>query len=117
MSSIIRVRRIEATAHVIHRRRFDHIHLDHRHDVGIHCYCEAAGDHIWAKRSIRACGCSKRLHGQPKSHQGLCCLGDRDRIYFWRREVRELQRLARGPGFDPEADEVWLLGDPTHRRN
>lgn len=108
-----RERRIEATAHVIHRRHFDHLHLDHEGSLADNClWCES-GPHRWAKSKIRACRCSKRRNGRPKISNGLCGIEQRDRIYVWRREVRELRRLARGPGFDPNADEVWLIGDPN----
>lgn len=115
MPKASRERRFEATAHVIHRRHFDHFHLDHPkgEPLAIRClWCEA-GPHRWAKSKIRSCPCSKRRHGRPKISAGLCGIEQRDRIYVWRREVRELRRLARGPGFDPEADEVWLMGDPN----
>jgi len=108
-----RERRFEATARVIRHRHSDHVHLDHRFGWDFRCLACEKGLHYWTKIKIRSCGCSKRSHGHPKVAAGLCDMQRRDRIYIWRREVRELRRLARYPGFDPETDEVWLLGNPT----
>lgn len=37
------------------------------------------------------CSCRKRHKGQPKTSNGLCCMGKRDRIYQWRREARRIK--------------------------
>jgi len=44
----------------------------------------------WRKRSPFSCGCSKRQHGRPRTDDGMCCGGERRRIYRWRNEGREL---------------------------
>jgi len=112
MSKASRERRFEATARVIQCRSSDHRHLDHPAGKRpAHCYCEDAGRHLWAKRKVRSCHCSKRLRGQPKLGKGICGIEKRARIYDWRREDRELRRLA----WEPDSDEIWLLGSPKRR--
>jgi len=43
----------------------------------------------------------------------MCAVGDRDRIYAWRRQARELSRLARRTGGHPDDDEMAALSSPA----
>lgn len=47
-----------------------------------------------------SCGCRKRAHGAPRRDVGMCCTEERQRIYRWRLDARELQmgvRAGRSP--------------------
>ena len=51
--------------------------------------------HYFAKRDPYECPCRKRCAGRPRVDVGMCDVGARDRVYDWRREVRELRAAVR----------------------
>lgn len=83
-----RARRRRLTWTVAGRRRAWHLFRIHGNDGSkVDCVCELA-DTWFAKRPVVGCDCRKRKHGAPRCSVGMCDVGDRDRIYAWRREAR-----------------------------
>lgn len=72
--------------------------------------------HYWHKTKPLACRCAKRRHGNPRLNDGLCGIGERDRIYGWRAADRELRVLVRRGWDDWESDEVSVLETEPHPR-
>ena len=64
--------------------------------------------YYWAKNSTDPCRCAKRRHGVPRLCKGMCCIGERSRIYRLRAQALELKRLIRR-GADLDGDDVALL--------
>jgi len=64
----------------------------------------------FAKSTPLHCDCRKRRHGAPKRPWGMCCINSRDRIYAWRWEARELNRLAVRFWEDWDDDDLALRG-------
>lgn len=63
------------------------------------------------KFGVGGCRCSKRRPGRPKADgRGICKLGERGRIYFWRARDRALRTLCRRySSVDWDSDEVTNL--------
>lgn len=89
-----RARRRRLTLTVALRRRKDHLSVVHGGAEDVDCVCELA-DTYFAKRKSRSCDCRKRKKGNPRVACGMCDIGNRDRIYDWRREARVLQDAVR----------------------
>ena len=64
----------------------------------------------WDTHRPHSCRCSSRQHGRPRVNRGMCNFGRRDRVYRWRGQVRELNRLL-ARGYDPEGDGMAVLSD------
>jgi len=62
----------------------------------------------YSKNRPWGCACCKRRKGAPRRDVGMCDAGNRDRIYRWRIQVRELNHLL-DRGWDPDDDQVALL--------
>jgi len=110
-----RARRIRLTRRVAARRRSDHLALIHGDPTGsnVDCVCELA-DTYFAKIKGRGCmKCSSRRKGRPKLSGGMCKFGRRDRIYFLRRQVRQVKEMSRRSKVNWEADDVVILCLPT----
>jgi hypothetical protein len=76
-----RARRRARSLTVSKRRRAEHVHTrGPDRPLG-----------FFAKRTAYECGCRKRQKGRPKVAAGMCCIGERDRIYDWRHEARDLR--------------------------
>jgi len=106
-----RARRIRHTRRICARRLSDHFRLqgpDYWPWPPEYSIKDEAG--WWDKHNL-ACNCSKRLHGQPKLHHGLCHWGDRVRVYVWRRQLRKLKVEVRN-GADVGGDRVTNLSVP-----
>jgi len=73
------------------------------------CFCDGMGIHIFDKRTPFTHNCRKRSHGRPRVDAGLCNVGERSRIYEWRNQARELNRLVGLRRGDFDSDEVALL--------
>ncbi len=99
-----RARRLRLTQTVAERRLGEHLR-NHGSDPA---NCACAGK--FAKRSAFECGCRKRRKGNPRVAAGMCDIGNRDRIYTWRRETREL-RLAVVAGRELDGG----IGEAEHR--
>ena len=90
------LRRVQARQ-IGRRRRAVWLHLlhgpvlDESHDCG-------CGPTYFSKRRPVFCQCSRRQSGAPRFARGRCKYGDRNRIYRWRRQVRELGCLGRRHG-------------------
>jgi hypothetical protein len=74
------------------------------------CFCEEVGLGYWSTGRPRSCRCSGRKKGRPRVNQGMCGFGMRDRVYRWRTQVREYNRLL-DRGHDPEGDALAVLSD------
>ena len=75
------------------------------------CWCKCPGEasvFYYSKRSV-ACSCSKRLKGSPRLSSGMCDPDARKRVYKWRKETRELNRLVCHQNQDPEEDALAVL--------
>jgi len=88
-------------------RRRDHLHLVHGGNPGaVDCACELS-IFYFAKRRALGCNCRKRRKGRPRVG-----VGDkdslRDRIYRWRSDAREVNRLI-ARRHDPEGDSIARL--------
>lgn len=96
------------------RRILDHRQKEHHrcwHTDGLipdpNCYTCRRGIHSLDTLRPFSCGCRKRTHGAPRKDAGQCNCGMRGRIYRWRQDVLELQRLV-ARGEDPDSDVVVL---------
>jgi len=67
-------------------------------------YCDHSPRFLDTHRPC-SCGCSKRQHGRPGVASGMCCCDDRKRVYKWRKEARELNRLVT-QGWEGDSDLV-----------
>jgi hypothetical protein len=104
-----RARRRRSTSKVSNHRRKEHLHLYHREDVGdVTCDCKTREP----GRRL-GCSCRKRHKGRPKTSNGLCKMGSRDRIYARRRQIRKLKTLILTRHLSPWEDEVALVDNPT----
>jgi len=83
-----RGRRIRLTLSVAARRREDHLASG-----VVDCVCELT-DTYFAKRTL-GCGCRKARKGRPRVAAGMCCIGERERIYEWRLEDRLMRDVVR----------------------
>ena len=94
----IGLRRRAAWLHLLHGPA-----LDESHDCG-------CGATYFSKRRPVFCQCSRRQSGNPRFARGRCKTGDRNRIYRWRRQVRELACLGRrrGVGSDDWDDDALI---------
>jgi len=94
-------------------RRATHLQKIHSDATGgdLDCPCDLASTYF-SKRPSVSCGCGRRRRGQPRLPRGICSVGDRDRIYVWRRQTRELSRLLRRRGGNPDDDEIANLSGP-----
>ena len=89
--------RRQRTLDLARRRRDAHLHTHIDETTGlasVDCVCQLA-DTYFSKRSAFGCGCRKTRKGRPRISGGMCKIGMRDRIYDWRREVRELREAVR----------------------
>jgi len=105
-----RERRIRLTFQIAARRREEHLAKEHPNGA-VDCACELANTYF-AKRSAYECGCRKRRPGRPRVAAGMCCIGERERIYEWRLEARlMLDAVRAGRGSDGEPEErSWPRG-------
>ena len=108
-----RARRRRLTTRVAKQRQVEHERdrscgakaIADRQDWASRCWCRDTGLWFWSTNRPRSCGCSNRKDGRPRVNRGMCGFGMRDRVYRWRAQVRELNRvLARG--YDPDDDAV-----------
>lgn len=104
-----RARRRRLTLSVAKRRRDEHLrrfHFDATTGLtDVDCVCELA-DTYFAKRAALACDCRKRRKGRPKVAAGMCDIGNRARIYTWRREARAVRWTAEAT----EPEWTWPRG-------
>ena len=99
-------RRRRLTETIARRRRSDFIHRCLDGDSSGHLW--TTSPYYWAKNSTDPCRCAKRRHGVPRLGKGMCCIGERSRIYRLRAQALELKRLIRR-GADLDGDDVALL--------
>jgi len=93
-----RARRMRLTGRVSESRMDDHLSTLHPHseaDKDKRCYVCDKGGNIFKKRTPRSCNCRKRRQGNPRVDKGMCCSGERKRIYQWRKEGRVLLEKVR----------------------
>ncbi len=90
-----------------HRRTETHRICSERHRQWMSFGWDRGEAHRFAK-CHGGCNCSKHRHGNPRVSGGLCGMGQRDRIYIWRRLTKEID-LAIRQGADPYGDYVALL--------
>lgn len=101
-----RTNRIIAQRFVLHRQV---VHSNQMEVSGwTRCVPCEHGTHFWATHHPMSCHCTKRAKGRPKVGRGMCCCGDRKRVYRWRNEVRELNRLL-SLGWEEDSDRLVTL--------
>ena len=101
--------RRDRTHRIIVQRRNLHMHFAHSVRASFFtCFCDDKGPNIWSTHRPCSCHCSKRKHGQPKVWGGMCCCDDRKRVYRWRSEVKDLNRLV-SLGWETDSDELSVL--------
>lgn len=110
-----RAERRRRTEWIARRRKIEH-EEQHR-DKGVRdrndwafCYCGDVGLGFWATHRPYSCGCSSRKDGRPRVNRGMCSYGRRNRVYRWRTQVRELNRLL-ARGHNPEGDCIAVEAD------
>ena len=72
---------------------------------------------VWSKLRPLSCGCSKKHLGAPRRDRGMCKGEGRRRIYRWRQQVRELQRVVLTRKYDLDDDLVATLSSPQSWTN
>ena len=76
-------------------------------------FCAEPTINIWVKCPVGRCPCRKRKHGRPRADVGMCDTGSRSRVYHWRNQVRELNRMFQLRHVEPDCDAVTLLASPV----
>ena len=113
-----RARRRRLTRKAALRRRKAHIRWSHPVELGdvpSCCICERSV-HYFSKRPALDLFWwhRNRLKGRPRQTYGD--VGERNHIYNWRSQSRELNRLlSRHQGVDPLSDRVSMIADPRTR--
>ncbi|MEL6181404.1 MAG: hypothetical protein AAFS10_20770 [Myxococcota bacterium] len=109
-----RARRRRLTRKVAQRRRQAHIVWSHAYlqELPSSCICARSVQFFSKRPALKLFWWHrKRIHQRPRLSFGD--LGERDRIYLWRNQSRELNRLVtRHQDVDLYSDEVSILADP-----
>ena len=100
--------RWEQSQRSVQRRHSDHLWLWGCDTWGQCRWCKTGATHPWFKHH-NLCNCQRRRSGRPRVAGGMCRIGSRDRIYHWRNQIRELNRVIVRRHVDPDMDQVALL--------